>query len=115
MVSLPTPPAPASASIECSVDCSCQPDLSSRSPYSEVVDRYRPSKEGRKVVDGGCCLHCRRVYLSVELLSRRRRNKLPDGLENRLLHSPPTSRTNESALYGHPSERAAWVKALPDR
>src|SRR5260370_3876703 len=103
MVSLPTPPAPASASIECSVDCSCQPDLSSRSPYSEVVDRYRPSKEGRKVVDGGCCLHCRRVYLSIGLFCRRRRNKLPHGSETRLLHSPPTPGTNESNPSGLPS------------
>src|SRR5260370_35501096 len=98
MVSLPTPPAPASASIECSVDCSCQPDLSSRSPYSEVVDRYRPSKEGRKVVDGGCCLHCRRVYLSIELLCPRRRNKLPDASETRLLHSPQTPGTHQPTL-----------------
>src|SRR5258707_14944487 len=102
MVSLATPPAPESASIECFVDCSCQSNLSSRSPYSEVVDRYRPSKEGRKIVDGGCCVHCRRLYLPIDLLRWRRRNKLPDGSETRLLHSPQTPGTNQSTLSGLP-------------
>src|SRR3981189_3330217 len=102
MVSPSTPPAPASSSIKRSVDCPCQSNLPSRSPYSQMADRYRPSKERRKVVDGGCCLYCRHIYLPIELLRCGWRTKLPDDSEARLLHSSQTPGTNQSTLSGLP-------------